>query len=82
MTADAPSSAPRFALVTGGTRGIGQGAALALAAAGYEVLATGLTEAEVAAPRPTPRSAMPDSTSRRTPRSPPPSRPARASTRW
>ncbi|OYW66581.1 MAG: 2-deoxy-D-gluconate 3-dehydrogenase [Bosea sp. 12-68-7] len=48
MTTDAPSSTPRFALVTGGTRGIGQGAALALAAAGYEVLATGLTEAEVA----------------------------------
>ena len=54
MTADAPSSAPRFALVTGGTRGIGQGAALALAAAGYEVLATGLTEAEVAAAPPHP----------------------------
>ena len=52
MTADAPSSSPRFALVTGGTRGIGQGAALALAAAGYEVLATGLTEAEVAAAPP------------------------------
>jgi hypothetical protein len=32
-----------LALVTGGTRGIGAGAALALAAAGYEVLATGLT---------------------------------------
>ena len=39
----------KFALVTGGTRGIGAGAALALAQAGYEVLATGLTEAEVAA---------------------------------
>ncbi len=38
-----------FALVTGGTSGIGAGAALALAEAGYEVLATGLTEDEVAA---------------------------------
>jgi NAD(P)-dependent dehydrogenase (short-subunit alcohol dehydrogenase family) len=54
MTTDAPSSTPRFALVTGGTRGIGQGAALALAAAGYEVLATGLTEDEVAAAPPHP----------------------------
>lgn len=44
----------RFALVTGGTRGIGQGAALALAAAGYKVLATGLTEDEVAAAAPHP----------------------------
>ena len=42
------SSSP-FALVTGGTRGIGAGAALALAEAGYQVLATGLTEEEVAA---------------------------------
>lgn len=42
-------SSSRFALVTGGTRGIGAGAALALAEAGYEVLATGLTEEEVAA---------------------------------
>jgi NAD(P)-dependent dehydrogenase (short-subunit alcohol dehydrogenase family) len=38
-----------LALVTGGTRGIGAGAALALAQAGYQVLATGLTEDEVAA---------------------------------
>ena len=45
---------PRFALVTGGTRGIGQGAALALAAAGYDVLATGLTAEEVAAAPPHP----------------------------
>jgi len=44
MTASSP-----FALVTGGTRGIGAGAALALARAGYQVLATGLTEDEVAA---------------------------------
>ncbi len=54
MTTDAPSSTPRFALVTGGTRGIGQGAALALALAGYEVLATGLTDEEVAAAPPHP----------------------------
>ncbi|KQU52164.1 2-deoxy-D-gluconate 3-dehydrogenase [Bosea sp. Leaf344] len=39
----------KFAIVTGGARGIGAGAALALAKSGYEVLATGLTEAEVAA---------------------------------
>jgi NAD(P)-dependent dehydrogenase (short-subunit alcohol dehydrogenase family) len=38
-----------LALVTGGTRGIGAGAALALAEAGYQVLATGLTDDEVAA---------------------------------
>jgi NAD(P)-dependent dehydrogenase (short-subunit alcohol dehydrogenase family) len=48
------SSALKLALVTGGTRGIGQGAALALAQAGYEVLATGLTEAEIAAAPPHP----------------------------
>ena len=48
----APS--PKFALVTGGTRGIGAGAALALATAGYEVLATGLTDDEVAAAPPHP----------------------------
>lgn len=38
----------KFAIVTGGARGIGAGAALALAQSGYDVLATGLTEAEVA----------------------------------
>jgi NAD(P)-dependent dehydrogenase (short-subunit alcohol dehydrogenase family) len=43
------SSPSPFALVTGGTRGIGAGAALALAQAGYQVLATGLTDDEVAA---------------------------------
>lgn len=49
---DAPT--PKFALVTGGTRGIGAGAALSLAQVGYEVLATGLTEEEVAAAPPHP----------------------------
>ncbi|CAN7142275.1 SDR family oxidoreductase [Bosea sp. LjRoot90] len=44
------SSSSPLALVTGGTRGIGAGAALALAQAGYQVLATGLTDDEVAAP--------------------------------
>jgi len=48
-----PASTP-FALVTGGARGIGAGAALALAQAGYEVIATGLTEEEVAAAPPHP----------------------------
>ncbi|CAM5200399.1 2-deoxy-D-gluconate 3-dehydrogenase [Bosea thiooxidans] len=43
------STSTKFALVTGGTRGIGAGAALALAQSGYEVLATGLTEEEVVA---------------------------------
>jgi NAD(P)-dependent dehydrogenase (short-subunit alcohol dehydrogenase family) len=43
------SSSSPLALVTGGTRGIGAGAALALAEAGYQVLATGLTQKEVAA---------------------------------
>ncbi|WP_186417097.1 SDR family oxidoreductase [Bosea sp. CS1GBMeth4] len=43
------TASPPFAIVTGGTRGIGAGAALALAQAGYRVLATGLTRDEVAA---------------------------------
>jgi NAD(P)-dependent dehydrogenase (short-subunit alcohol dehydrogenase family) len=38
----------RLALVTGGTSGIGAGAALALAKAGYDVIATGLRAREVA----------------------------------
>jgi NAD(P)-dependent dehydrogenase (short-subunit alcohol dehydrogenase family) len=42
------------ALVTGGARGIGRGAAIALADAGYEVLATGLTAAELATVEPHP----------------------------
>ncbi|CAN7159711.1 SDR family oxidoreductase [Bosea sp. LjRoot9] len=46
------NSSAKFALVTGGARGIGAGAALALARAGYEVLATGLTAEEVAVASP------------------------------
>jgi NAD(P)-dependent dehydrogenase (short-subunit alcohol dehydrogenase family) len=49
---DTPSE--QFALVTGGTRGIGAGVALSLAEAGYAVLATGLTDAEVATAPPHP----------------------------
>lgn len=45
---------PRKALVTGGTGGIGCGTVEALRAAGWEVLATGATEAEVAAMPPAP----------------------------
>lgn len=52
------------AVVTGGTRGIGEGIARALAAAGYAVVATGLTEAECAAfaPDPAIRTAVMDVT--------------------
>lgn len=42
------------AVVTGGTRGIGEGIARALVTAGYSVVATGLTEAECAAFQPDP----------------------------
>jgi len=44
----------RIAVVTGGTRGIGEGVARALAAAGWRVVAGGIGEAEVAAFRPDP----------------------------
>ncbi|AOO83166.1 SDR family NAD(P)-dependent oxidoreductase [Bosea vaviloviae] len=59
------NASAKFALVTGGTRGIGAGAALALARAGYEVLATGLTadEVAVAPPHPAIRHAQLDVTS-------------------
>ncbi len=36
-----------IAVVTGGTRGIGAGIAQAMAAAGYQVVATGVTQDEV-----------------------------------
>jgi NAD(P)-dependent dehydrogenase (short-subunit alcohol dehydrogenase family) len=43
------ASSRRRALVTGGTTGIGLGIATAMADAGYEVTATGLTDEQVAA---------------------------------
>lgn len=49
------SGVPRQALITGGTRGIGEGIARALAAEGYAVLACGVSEAEVTAFKPHPR---------------------------
>lgn len=47
-------TAPRKALVTGGTGGIGRGIVETLLAQGWEVLATGATEAEVARMAPAP----------------------------
>jgi NAD(P)-dependent dehydrogenase (short-subunit alcohol dehydrogenase family) len=52
MTSQMPRE--RHALVTGGARGIGRAAAVALADAGHRVIATGLTEAELAAAAPHP----------------------------
>ncbi|MCZ8261693.1 MAG: SDR family oxidoreductase [Beijerinckiaceae bacterium] len=52
------------AVITGGTRGIGEGIARALVKAGYSVVATGLTETECAAFEPDPaiRTALMDVT--------------------
>ena len=49
-----PASEPHTAVVTGGTRGIGEGVARALAGAGWRVVAGGLGEAEVAGFAPDP----------------------------
>jgi NAD(P)-dependent dehydrogenase (short-subunit alcohol dehydrogenase family) len=46
--------------ITGGTRGIGESISRALAAAGYAVVATGLTDAEWAAFAPDPAIRKPD----------------------
>ena len=49
-----PASEPHTAIVTGGTRGIGEGVARALAGAGWRVVAGGIGEAEVAGFAPDP----------------------------
>jgi NAD(P)-dependent dehydrogenase (short-subunit alcohol dehydrogenase family) len=50
----AEPSAQRLAVVSGGTRGIGEGISRALAKAGWRVVAGGVSEAEIAAFRPDP----------------------------
>jgi NAD(P)-dependent dehydrogenase (short-subunit alcohol dehydrogenase family) len=54
MTDAGPSAEPRVALVSGGTRGIGEAIARALAAAGWRVVAGGFGADEVAAFAPHP----------------------------
>ncbi|MBA4191916.1 MAG: 2-deoxy-D-gluconate 3-dehydrogenase [Planctomycetaceae bacterium] len=49
-----PTTPERLVLVTGGTRGIGEGVARHLASTGYRVIAAGFSEAEIAAFAPQP----------------------------
>lgn len=52
--ADRPEAGQQVAIVAGGTRGIGEGVARALAGAGYRVVAGGIGAEEIAAFRPDP----------------------------